>query len=88
MPVFESLAYVVQRVAAHDGDPVVGLFPEYGSLVSGRLERRERKVLIADLELLEAQNIGPHGVEPVDDVLLARPDGVHVPRGDLHRLMQ
>src|SRR5664279_673030 len=46
----------------------------------------ERKLLGRGLQLLQAENVGPLALEPLHDLQLPRPDSVHVPGDDLHRV--
>ena len=79
--------HVAQGREAQDRDAVVGLLAEHGGLVAGRLQDLQRELVVAHLELLQAQHVDRVGGEPVEHVLQAGGEGVDVPGGDSHPLI-
>src|SRR5690349_12140829 len=80
----DVLQDVANRRAAQDRDPVVGFLAEHGRIVASVLEHLKRKLVVAHLEFLQAQDIDRIGGQPVEDVLQAGGGGVDVPGGQLH----
>ena len=63
------------RQAADGGDAVITLLPVDHSVgVSERFERRVRELLLAALDLLQAQHVGPLLLEQADDLIDAQAD--------------
>ena len=69
-------------MAREDSDAVPGLLAAHGGVVAEFLERRDRDVVGGRLEFLEADDIGPPRLEPVDQEVEARSQAVDVPGGD------
>jgi len=43
-----------------------------------------RELFVGHFQFLQAQHIGLTEFEPIDDMLLAHLEGIHVPRGEFH----
>jgi hypothetical protein len=75
---------VAQRMAAHDRDAVVGFLPEHGAVfVARRAQGVEWKLVVGELQLLQAQHVHRVGGGPVQHVLQPCGERVDVPGGDL-----
>jgi hypothetical protein len=73
----------LKRNAADRGDAVVTLLPMDNAMgVPGRLERRMRELLLAALDLLQTQHVGPFLLEQAHDLVDAQADRIDVPGGD------
>src|SRR5690606_40373150 len=71
-----------QRNAADRGDAVVALLPVHDAMgVADRLERGVPKLLLAALDLLEAQHVARLLFEEAGDLIDAQADGIDVPGG-------
>ena len=59
----------------------------HGGLVAGSLERGVGKLLVAELQLLQAHQVGLALAQPVQHEVEAGPQAVHVPGRRAHRAM-
>ena len=76
--------HIAQRAAAQDGDAVVGLLAKRGGFVACILQCIKRKLVVGELELLQAQGIDRIGGQPGEHLGQAYGQGVDVPGGNLH----
>src|SRR2546429_290151 len=70
--------------ARQDRHAVVGLLTGDQGRVAEPRELGERELVVGDLRLLEAHDVGPPPLEPREEARQPSPDRVHVPRRDLH----
>src|SRR5574343_876798 len=77
---------VMNRLAGEQGDAVVGLLAGEGDLVAGRLDFGARKIVVFELQFLQAQGIRLRRSEPVEQVRQAHLQRIDVPGSDLHLL--
>src|SRR6185369_16523170 len=78
---------IAQRVAAHDGHAVVRLLAEHRAVLVARgLQHLERELVVAELELLQAENIDRIGGGPVQDMRKPRRQRIDIPGGKFHEL--
>lgn len=71
-----------QRVACENRHAVVGLLAREPAAVTGGSEVVAREFLVRQFQLLQAEHVGAVAREPVEDVLFAHVEGIHVPGGD------
>jgi hypothetical protein len=73
-------------IPREDRDPVPGrLAAPYGA-VAGGFDRSARKISLGDLQLLQADDVGFGGAEPVKEVVQTPLDAVDVECGDPHAI--
>ena len=77
---------VACRRAAQNGDAVIGFLAKHRALVARILKLLERKLVVAELELLQAQGIDRMGRQPVKDLRQPHRQRVDVPGGEFHGL--
>ena len=71
---------LAQRHAADGGDPVIALLPvDHAVHVAERFEGRVRELLLAALDLLQAQHVGPLLLEQTYDLADPQADRIDVP---------
>ncbi len=78
----ESLLRHLQRLAAEDGDAVPALLAVEHGVVAGPADLLVRELLVGELQLLEADDVGLPLGEPVEHEVEAGAQAVHVPGGD------
>ena len=74
----------MQRLAAEQGNAVIGFLPKKRGVVAGGQQRLDRKMLVTEFEFLQTQHIDRVGGQPVQHLRQAYFEGVDVPGGDLH----
>src|SRR5262249_30734506 len=72
------------RHARADRHAVVAALAEGRDLVTGRAQRVDRKALVLDLGLLQAQDVGLFSGDPREQSRLPRADRIDVPGRELH----
>ena len=80
----QSLAHHLDRLARQDRDTVPPALAVGDRLVSGGGELGGGKVLVLELELLDADDVGLTRAQPVQHEVQPRPQAVDVPGGDAH----
>ena len=79
---------LAQRYAADGSDAVIAFLPvDHAVGIAERLERRVRELLLAALDLLQTQHVGPFLLEQAHDLVDAQADRIDIPGGygEAHR---
>ena len=77
----DVLHHIGHRRPGQQRDAVVGFLPQHRAVITGSLQGFERKLVVAELELLQAQDVHR---KPVQNLRQPDSEGVDVPGGNFH----